>query len=135
MKYHLLKREGPLGGGPFPNLNQKGTQTKAWNAFPQPLAQGCRHPATHEELMPRGYPHYAKVICDHCKRFIRWSAKPETIVRARLNLYRIAKLTMHEGLDPWQRNFVKSVAQCRKISPKQQQVLDDLVTQYLGGVS
>jgi hypothetical protein len=119
-------REGPLGGGPVPNL-QQGPQSKARHAFPQQ----CAHTETREERLPANHVHYARLSCANCGAFIGWAAKPANVERRTLNAYRLARLGMVEQLNPWERRFVQSVSQCRKVSPKQQQIIERLVEQYL----
>jgi hypothetical protein len=51
--------------------------------------------------------------------------------RQRFNALRLVKLTMHSGLSNWERAFIRDVAQLRKLSPKQQALLDRLYRRYL----
>ena len=93
--------------------------------------QACEHRATVTERPPDTHRHYARLTCALCGRFLRWLPRPETIERQKLNGFRIAKLTMQEGLTGWEREFVRSVSQQRKLSPRQQAVLDSLVEKFL----
>jgi hypothetical protein len=44
----------------------------------------------------------------------------------------LAKLVaMCERLTPWEAGFVRDVSQCRKFSPRQQQIIDRLASTYL----
>jgi hypothetical protein len=102
-------------------------EDKAGSGF----AQGCTHPATRTERLPDGSWHYAWLTCVACGRFLRWLPRPETIERERVNAFKLAKLAMCEGLSKWERSFVHHVSQQRKLSPKQQQIIDRLAVQDL----
>ena len=49
----------------------------------------------------------------------------------KLNGFKLARLAMVDGLTTWERSFVRDVSQRRKLSPKQQQIIDRLCTDYL----
>ena len=100
---------------------------------PREFAQPCSHPVTRTERFPGGQPHYAHEVCATCGRHVRWFPKPATIERRKLNAFRLARLGMCSTLSPWERHFVRSVSQRKKLSRRQQAVLDRLVTQYLEG--
>jgi hypothetical protein len=91
----------------------------------------CSHSATFSELMPPGHPHHTAERCAACGAFIRWLPRPETIERRHLNGFRLAKLAMCAGLDAWERNFVCDVSQQRKLSPRQQEIVNKLAAKYL----
>lgn len=91
----------------------------------------CTHSATARETLPTGHAHFAKVICVKCGVFIRWLPRPETIERRHLNGFRLAKLAMCAGLDAWERNFVCDVSRQRKLSPRQQEIVNKLAAKYL----
>jgi hypothetical protein len=97
------------------------------------IAQACTHPVTRTERFPGGVPHYSHEVCAMCGRHVRWFPKPATSERRRLNAFRLAGLGMCSTLSPWERHFVRSVSQRKKLSSQQQAVLDRLVTQYLEG--
>jgi hypothetical protein len=100
---------------------------------PRPLvcgAQDCEHANTRIEQLANG-PHFGKEICTDCGRVLRWIPKPQTIERHRFNSLRLVKLAMHSGLSPFERAFVDNISKRRKLSPKQQALLDRLVRQYL----
>jgi hypothetical protein len=83
--------------------------------------------------MLSGYVHHARVVCAQCGTVLKWLAKPATIERRQLNAFRLAQLSMCDGLSDWERHFVESLVQQRKFSPRQQQILDRLVVEYLEG--
>jgi hypothetical protein len=92
---------------------------------------GCEHCSTRIELCPPGYVHYAKEICTDCDGVLRWIPKPETLHARRLNALRLAKLARCAGLSSWDRAFVRSVSQRKKVSPRQQALIDRLSASYL----
>ena len=91
----------------------------------------CRPSELFSERMPEGHVHFARVKCRSCGRTLKWLAKPATIERQRLNAFRIAQLSMCDGLTAWERRFVQSLAHARKFSPRQSQILDRLCAEYL----
>ena len=91
----------------------------------------CSHNATVTEQMPRGHIHHAREVCTHCGVFIRWLPKPETIERRRLNGFKLAKLAMCDRLTSWERHFVRDRSQRKRVSPKQQEIIDRLCATYL----
>jgi hypothetical protein len=91
----------------------------------------CPHTATRVELMPQGHKHYAMETCAICRRFVRWLPRPETIERARNNAFRLARLAMCSELNSWERGFVRDVARRRKLSPRQQEIVERLCREYL----
>ena len=95
------------------------------------ISQACKHRATVTQQEPPGATHFSSEICLNCGAFVRWLPKPSTIERRTLNSFRLARLGMCEGLSPWQRRFVRDVSQQRKLSPKQQQIIDRLCADYL----
>jgi hypothetical protein len=88
----------------------------------------CSHPITRIDLA-NGI-HHAKEVCAGCGRVLRWLPKPVTIERQQSNSFRIAKLSMQEGLTRWERKFLASIAQKNRLSPRQQQVLDKLAEKW-----
>jgi hypothetical protein len=56
--------------------------------------------------------------------------KPQTIERRRLNGCRLARLAVCD-LTSWERNFVTDVSQQKKVSRRQQAIIDELVATYL----
>jgi hypothetical protein len=119
------KREGAMLPAPIPKLDW--TETTAARA---PL-QACKHPVTCTERLPDGSPHYARLTCAICGRFLRWLPKPQTIERQRVNAFRLAKLSMRPDLSDWERSFVRDVSKRRKLSPKQEARILRLVARYL----
>ena len=94
-----------------------------------------KHAATRVELMPQGHTHHAREVCATCRRHVRWLPKPGTVERQRLNAFCLARLGMCEWLNPWERNFVHHVSQQRKLSPRQQVLVERLCRGILGGAN
>jgi len=97
------------------------------------FAQACGHSVTRTEQLPDGHRHFARLTCALCGRFLRWFPKPEAIARQRVNAFNLAKVAMCEGLNPWQRRFVRDVSKLAKLSPRQQVLVARLVRHYLEG--
>jgi hypothetical protein len=57
--------------------------------------------------------------------------RPSTIKRRTLNGFRLARLAMCEGLNFWERGFVRDISNRQKLSPRQQEILDELVAKFL----
>jgi hypothetical protein len=91
----------------------------------------CSHSATVTERMPEGHNHYAAERCADCGAFLRWLPKPETVERRRLNAFRLENLAMCDRLTSWERHFVRDVSQRKRVSPKQQEIIDRLCAIYV----
>jgi hypothetical protein len=92
----------------------------------------CEHSDTRIQLLANG-PHHAKEICTDCGQVLRWVPKPQTVERQSTNAFRIAKRSMSGSLTSWEREFLKSLSQQRKLSPRQQACLDKIYTERLEG--
>lgn len=90
----------------------------------------CPHEVVEEIFLPSG-PHYAKQVCRECRKFLRWSPKPETIHRREENKAILTALAKRE-LPEWERCFVRELARCRDLSPRQQAKLLSLRDIILG---
>jgi hypothetical protein len=116
---------------------EKGNGAPCYNA-PIPKLEllettsACAHVNTRTLRMPARHLHYAREICAMCGRHVRWLPKPETIERQRMFAFRFARLAMCERLSTWERNFIRDVSQRRKLSPKQQEIVNRLSATYLG---
>ena len=93
----------------------------------------CTHTSTTTELLPQTSRHYAKLKCVACGAFLKFLPRPENVERRKLNGFRLAKLQMHAGLNPWEREFIQSIAEQgnNKLTPKQQAAFDRLCLTYL----
>jgi hypothetical protein len=91
----------------------------------------CEHADTRIAIEPPGSVHFGREICMNCDRTLRFLPKPQTLVRKRLNRFRIAQFAMCDSLNSWERGFISSVSQQRKISPKQLAILERLAATYL----
>jgi hypothetical protein len=97
--------------------------------------QACTHDTRLLERMPFGHVHYALERCGHCRAVLRWIARPATLEARKKNAERIAQLARCDGLTNWEREFVRSVAQQPKHSPKQLAIIEKLCARYLKGVA
>jgi hypothetical protein len=95
--------------------------------------QACAHSVTRTERLPDGGLQYAHEVCATCGRHVRWLPKPKTIERQRWYAFRLSRLAMCDRLNSWARNFVRDISGRRKLSPKQQEIVDRLCAQYLEG--
>lgn len=97
------------------------------------LGLQCSHSATKTELDPPGSEHYGQLRCAECGAFLRFVPKPKNVERRQLNCYRLAKLQMCPGLNPWEREFINSLAKqgSTKLTPKQQAAFDRLCLAHL----
>jgi hypothetical protein len=67
---------------------------------------------------------------------MKWPPKREgalggAIDRRTLNSFSLARLAMCDRLTPWERSFVRDVSQRRKLSPRQQEIVERLCREYL----
>jgi hypothetical protein len=119
-------RAGAFGDAPAPSKTHSSQITPG-----HALTQLCAHKNTVTVREPPGRTHYSKEICIVCGRHLRWLPKPATLVRQRLNAFRLARLGMCGRLSHWERNFVAGILHRQKVSPKQQQIIDRLCREYL----
>jgi hypothetical protein len=94
--------------------------------------QICSHASTRQELMPHCHSHHVRLVCVACGSHLGWIEKPLNTEKRRFNAMRLARLAMCEGLRSWERGFVESVSRQEKLSPRQQEILDQLSVTYLG---
>ena len=96
------------------------------------LFQECSHQRRHMVLMKSG-PHYAKLVCSDCDRFLKWEPHPDTIQLQKRNGAILTGLSKVPNLPPWERQFVRDLVTHKHISPKQQETLNLLEGTYLKG--
>jgi hypothetical protein len=99
------------------------------------FAQPCGHDTVLVEQLPSNHLHFAREICATCRRPVRWLPRPETLQRRASNAYKLARRSMCSCLNAWERTFVRSVSQQRKLSPKQQEIVDRLSATHLEGAT
>lgn len=97
----------------------------------QAKAQECQHRIALVEQLPGGHAHHQREFCGECGAFLKWGAKFENLQRQAGNSFAIARLSMCSLLSSWESEFLASIAQQRRLSPKQQQILERLVEKYL----
>jgi hypothetical protein len=115
------KREGALSHAPIP---------QSLTLAPRRYGH-CEHESTRIQLLPSGSVHHAEEVCSNCDAHLRWVPKPQTVVRRRYNVYKLCRLAMADGLSSWELSFIRSVSKLRKLSPRQQAVVDKLCARYL----
>ena len=91
----------------------------------------CRHTATVEVVLPPGCFYHATKRCLHCGVFLKWLPKPHTLGRRRLTALKLAQLDTWKALSTWQRRLVRDLSLREKLSPPQQETLDQLCATYL----
>lgn len=94
------------------------------------LFRECEHQRRHMVLMKSG-PHYAKLVCSDCNRFLRWEPHPESVVKQQKNAQILTALSKLPDLPPWERQFIRDLITHKHISPKQQALLLQLADQLL----
>ena len=80
--------------------------------------------------MPDGHIHHAREACADCGAFLRWSPKPTTLQRQRINEIKLKRLATAR-LDEWAKKFVADMQGRRKWSPQQQMWIDRFYAQHL----
>jgi hypothetical protein len=81
-------------------------------------------PHAHKIVVPekRG-PHYAKLICKHCHKFFGWMPHPENVRQQKENEEILTALAKLPNLPSWERQFVRTISETTRLSPKQQKKL------------
>jgi hypothetical protein len=122
---------------PLSSQQIKSARAIAQVCDPVPLVCGaqtqCAHLITRLAIIPAGHVHFAAERCSQCGCLLRWIPKPATVERQKLNAFKLAKLSMIDGLSDWERSFVRSIAHQNRLSPRQQEILDRLVAKFLEG--
>ena len=92
----------------------------------------CDH--RHVTVVPekRDSVHHAKVICVHCRKFMKWLPKPENVQRQKENAEILTALSKLKDLPSWERQFVRQLSTLRHLSPKQQEKLLHIRDLHLG---
>lgn len=99
--------------------------------FLEPRFAGpCQH--TNTEFIPTpGSIHHGKTVCRECGRFIRFEPKPETADRKAKQEALIRQLASDSmPLSEWERGFIKSIAEQKKLSPKQVDKLQEVARRH-----
>jgi hypothetical protein len=91
----------------------------------------CSHQKMTMVKTPAG-PHYAKLVCFDCGKFLRWIPKPETMERQKENAAILTALSKLPHLPSWERQFVRNLTSRKHISPGQQAKLLQLRDALLG---
>ncbi len=90
----------------------------------------CEHLHTEASVCASG-PHYAKLTCKSCNKFVKWVKAPKNSAQAEINMKKALDLWNEPKLTPWERQFVVSIGDgTGKISPKQQATLNGLWVRF-----
>ena len=119
------KRDAALRHAATPKLTEL-AKNKSGYSFTQP----CRHNKTRVERMPQGHQHHAEEICVICGCFLRWVSRAELLERQKATLSRL--LICPELLD-WERALVRDASRGRRLTEKQQAIIDRLIAECLEG--
>ena len=96
------------------------------------LFQGeCPHQHIIVVAEKRG-PHHAKRLCKHCRKFMGWVPKPETVMQRAENERILTALSKLKELPSWERQFVRQISALKHLSPKQQEKLLQIRDLHLG---
>lgn len=88
--------------------------------------RNCEHNTVKETLTPES-PHYARIDCLDCGRFVRWVKHPANVARDYDAANHIALLKARNDLSEREREFVLSLdRQMPKLSPKQREWLESI---------
>ena len=80
-----------------------------------------------KELPGKG-PHARAIVCGECDRFLQWGKSHAAINREKAARKKIIwLLECPQALTQWEQNFITSIQQQRKLSPKQIDCLDRIV--------
>jgi len=80
----------------------------------------CEHMEIRRERMPEGYPHYEKISCLSCGKFLGWGKNPANAAKEKANYDKAEQLKAVAANDRI-RDFLASVTkQDGKLSHKQQ---------------
>jgi hypothetical protein len=74
--------------------------------------------------MHEGCKHWAARRCSLCDCFLGWRPKPENAIKRSQQQELLSRLLESEHLTPWEHKFLQGLKGKRKVSPKQQEVLD-----------
>lgn len=83
--------------------------------------------------MPSYHPHYAALKCGECDRFLGWQQKAETEGKRRDQLVRLDRLAGISSLSQWEKDFIGSPREQKKLSPRQIEVLVKIESKVGGG--
>jgi hypothetical protein len=91
----------------------------------------CPHTEVIETLRATG-PHYSDLRCKACGKHMGFGKSPESLARTAKREAAIVLLRNDARLSAWERGFIATLdTQGPKISPKQADILDQLITRFL----
>lgn len=79
-------------------------------------------------------PHYGKLTCNDCGRWVCWLTNPEKITMQLRRTDFIRGLLLHSGLSAWERTFLQNIQAKRWLTPRQKQKFDQISLRVNGAV-
>ncbi len=67
-------------------------------------------------------PHYQKLVCGECERWLRWLSHPQKQLQDQIRVRTIEQLLKSSILSDWEWGFLISIKSQKSLSQKQQQV-------------
>lgn len=69
--------------------------------------------------------HYSRIVCSGCERFVKWGKHPKTVERENQLQAKLNQIQDNAHLlTDWEAQFIVSVVEQRKHSPKQLEIID-----------
>ena len=91
----------------------------------------CPHRQTRQEILPAGGKHYGRVSCVDCGKFLCWLPNPRNVEQRQQNAIHIRDLLNSKHLSQWAEGFCFGIQNTPRLSPRQQDVLNQLVAKHL----
>lgn len=99
-----------------------------------PPCRACGSTRLNLVSVPPPCPHRYAIRCGECDCFIRWAEKPENQDKRHSRKADINRLLETGNLSDWEREFLSNISTVRKLSPKQQEIFNRILSQK-GGVA
>lgn len=83
-------------------------------------------------IMPETFPHYSKIVCRHCQKYLKWGISSETLERNNKRNCDILQLLSLSNLSIYDRNFLNSISgqNNNKLSTKQLNYFEIIKLKY-----
>jgi hypothetical protein len=91
----------------------------------------CPHRQTRQEILSPGGKHYGRVSCVDCGRFLCWLPNPRNVEQRQQNAIHVRELLNSNRLTQWEEGFCFGIQNTPRLSPRQQDVLNQLVAKHL----
>lgn len=89
--------------------------------------QSCASEQVKIIQMPDDHVHKYKMVCSRCDKYIRWVSDKPTFSDQNSKI--ISDLLM-KPLSQWERSFILSIRQLKRLSPKQSECYERIVIKY-----